>query len=225
MRILVIEDEQKIASFIKRGLTEQRYIVDVANDGQQGMFLAEVNPYDLIIIDIMLPDVDGMQVCSRLRGKDTRCPILMLTAKDSVKDKVSAFNIGCDDYLTKPFAFEELLARIRALLKRNQTRTLPNLKIEDLELDQLSHKVKRAGKDIVLTSKEYALLEYLMLNCNSAVTRTMISEHVWHEDFDSFTNVIDVYIKYLRNKIDKGFKKKLIHTIHGTGYTLKGKTR
>jgi len=225
MRILLIEDEKKIASFIKRGLSEQHYIVDVANDGQQGLFLAEVNPYDLVILDIMLPDVDGTQVCSRLRSNNIHCPILVLTAKESIKDKVSAFNLGCDDYLTKPFAFEELLARVRALLRRDQSKKSTKLRVDDLELDQLSHKVARAGKEIVLTSKEYALLEYFMLNSNSVVTRTMISEHVWHEDFDSFSNVIDVYIKYLRDKIDKGFKTKLIRTLHGTGYMLKGKSR
>lgn len=222
MRILVIEDQGKMASFIKRGLSEHRYVVDVANNGQQGMFLAEVNTYDLIIIDIMLPDIDGIQVCSRLRSKKITTPILMLTARDSIKDKVSAFNIGCDDYLTKPFAFEELIARVGALLKRERKNISSVLKVEDLELDQISHKVKRAGKEILLTSREYALLEYLMINANNVVTRTMISEHVWHEDFDSFTNVIDVYIRYLRNKIDKDFKNKLIHTVHGVGYVLKG---
>jgi len=222
LRILVIEDQGKMASFIKRGLSEHRYVVDVANNGQQGMFLAEVNTYDLIIIDIMLPDIDGIQVCSRLRSKKITTPILMLTARDSIKDKVSAFNIGCDDYLTKPFAFEELIARVGALLKRERKNISSVLKVEDLELDQISHKVKRAGKEILLTSREYALLEYLMINANNVVTRTMISEHVWHEDFDSFTNVIDVYIRYLRNKIDKDFKNKLIHTVHGVGYVLKG---
>lgn len=222
MRILLIEDEKKIASFIERGLKEARYIVDVANDGEKALFLAEVNTYDLIILDIMLPGKDGVSVCRELRDKKIDTPILMLTAKDALRDKVAGLNSGADDYLTKPFAFEEFLARARALLRRKRLDKTSQLRIADLELDQLTHKVRRANKEIELTSKEYALLEYLILNTNQVVTRTMISEHVWNEDFDSFTNVIDVYINYLRNKIDQGFKKQLLHTIRGTGYILKG---
>lgn len=221
MRILLVEDEEKIASFIKRGLKEERYAVDVAGEGENAVFLAELNPYDLIILDILLPGKDGITICRELRGKKINTPVLMLTSKDRVKDKVVGLDSGADDYLTKPFAFDELLARIRALVRRDGPDKKSTLKIADLELDQTTHKVRRQGKEIELTSKEYALLEYLMLNHNQVVTRTMISEHVWNEDFDSFTNVIDVYIKYLRNKIDSDFKKQLIHTIRGVGYILK----
>ncbi len=221
MRILLVEDEIKIANFIERGLKEENYVVDVASDGEKALFLAEINPYDLVILDIMLPRIDGITICRELRKKKINTPILMLTAKDRVRDKVLGLNSGADDYLAKPFDFEELSARISALLRRNRDDKTGILKIGDLELDQLRHKVKRAGKEIQLSSKEFALLEYLMLNANHVVTRTTISEHVWHEDFDSFTNVIDVFISFLRNKIDKDFKKPLIHTIHGKGYTIR----
>ncbi len=220
MRILVIEDERKIASFIARGLREQKYTVDAALNGEEGLFLAEVNPYDLIVLDIMLPGKNGIAVSKELRQKGINVPILMLTARDALKDKISGLDAGADDYLTKPFAFGEFLARVRALLRRREEKKIPALKVADLELNQLSRKVWRAGKEIILTSKEYALLEYFMLHPDEVITRTMISEHVWEEDFDSFTNVIDVYIKYLRDKIDKNFKKKLIHTIRGAGYML-----
>jgi DNA-binding response OmpR family regulator len=221
LRILLVEDETRMASFIVRGLKEENYVVDVANDGEKALFLAEINPYDLIILDVILPIKDGITVCRELRIKKIDIPVLMLTSKDRVRDKVLGLNSGADDYLAKPFAFEELLARISALLRRNKTDKTGTLKIADLELDQLKHKVTRAGNEIILTSKEFALLEYLMLNATHVVTRTMISEHVWHEDFDSFTNVIDVYVNFLRNKIDKGHKKQLIHTIHGKGYILR----
>lgn len=221
MRMLLVEDEKKIANFIERGLKEENYVVDVVYDGEKALFLAEINPYDLIVLDIMLPGKDGITVCRELRSKKIDVPVLMLTAKDRLGDKVLGLDAGADDYLTKPFAFEEFLARVRALLRRERIDKTTTLKVADLELDQLTHKVKRAGKEIILTSREYALLEYLMLNAHQVVTRTMISEHVWHEDFDSFTNVIDVYINYLRNKIDQGFKKQLIHTLRGRGYTLK----
>jgi len=221
MRILVVEDEKKIASFIERGLKEQHYTVDVAHDGERGGFLADVNDYDLIILDIMLPQVDGLSLCREIRKKKSEVPVLMLTAKDKVKDKVRGLKDGADDYLTKPFAFEELLARVGALLRRKSAGKTNTLTVGDLELDRLKRTVKRAHKEITLTSKEYALLEYLMLNVNGVVTRTMLSEHVWNEDFDSFTNVVDVYINHLRNKIDKGSKKPLIQSIRGTGYILK----
>ncbi|MFA5177812.1 MAG: Transcriptional activator protein CzcR [Candidatus Omnitrophica bacterium ADurb.Bin205] len=221
MRILLVEDEIKMASFIARGLKEEDYVVDVANDGEKALFQAEINPYDLIILDVMLPIKDGITVCRELRSRKISIPILMLTSKDRVRDKVLGLNSGADDYLAKPFAFEELLARISALLRRDKIDKTGIIKIADLEMDQLKHKVTRAGKDIQLTSKEFALLEYLIFNATHVVTRTMISEHVWHEDFDSFTNVIDVYMNFLRNKIDKGHKKQLIHTIHGKGYVLR----
>lgn len=221
MRILLIEDEKKIASFIERGLAEQRFTIDMAYDGEEGLYLAEINPYDLIILDIMLPGKDGITICRALREQRNNTPILMLTARDAVSDKVSGLNAGADDYLTKPFSFSELLARIRALLRRERNEKVDKLKVGDLELNMLNQQVSRDKKPISLTNKEYGLLEYLMLNANQIVTRTMISEHVWKEDFNSFTNVIDVHIRYLRNKIDKDKKTKLIHTVRGTGYILK----
>lgn len=221
MRILVVEDEKKMANFIERGLKEQRYAVDVAHDGEKAGLLAEVNPYDLIILDIMLPGVDGLSLCRQLREKKIDTPILMLTAKGEVKDRVRGLEGGADDYLTKPFAFEELLARVGVLLRRKSGDKTNKIQAADLELDRLARTVKRAGKEIPLTSKEYALLEYLMLNAGHVVTRTMISEHVWNEDFDSGSNVVDVYINHLRNKIDKEAEKPLIQSIRGTGYVLK----
>ncbi|HNX82066.1 MAG TPA: response regulator transcription factor [Candidatus Omnitrophota bacterium] len=221
MRILVIEDEKKVADFIKRGLKEEGYAVDIACDGDGGHFLATTNDYDVVILDIMLPKLDGMSLCRRLRAEKIKTPIIMLTAKDSVKDKVAGLDSGANDYLTKPFAFEELLARVRALLRKDSD-TQTRLRVEDLEIDLVAHTVKRAGKEIILTNREYALLEYLMRNAGSIVTRTMISDHVWDIDFDTFTNVIDVYINYLRSKIDQGYTKKLINTIRGRGYILKG---
>ncbi len=221
MRILLVEDEERIASFVARGLKEARYVVDVASDGEKGLFLAEVNDYDLLILDIMLPGKDGITICRELRSKGSNLPILMLSAKDTTDDKVRGLNFGADDYLTKPFAFKELLARVQALLRREVPDKAGILTVGELELDQLTHRVKRQSREIELTSKEYALLEYMMLNAGKIVTRTAISEHVWHEDFDSFTNVIDVYMNYLRNKVDKNFKKPLIHTIRGSGYILK----
>ncbi len=221
MRILLIEDEKKMAGFIVRGLKEQHYVVDVASDGKQGLFLAETNPYDLLILDLMLPDQSGLAICKELRSKKITTPILMLTAKDTVKDKVVGLNVGADDYLTKPFAFEEFLARVGVLLRRKDKSTQIHYAVADLEIDLAKRQVKRAGKEIVLTSKEFTLLEYLMHNTGQVVTRTMISEHVWHEDFDSFTNVVDVTVNHLRNKIDKDFSKPLLHTIRGSGYILK----
>jgi len=222
MRILVIEDEKKIADFIKRGLKEEGYAVDVAHDGENGAFLARTSTYDIILLDLMLPKKDGMTLCRELRAGKMAVPIIMLTAKDAVKDKVTGLDAGADDYLTKPFAFEELLARIRALLRKKSPEQASKLRVGDLSLDLHTHKVERGGREIELTSKEFALLEYLMRNAGSVVTRTMISEHVWDIDFDTFTNVIDVYINYLRNKIDSGAGKKLIQTVRGRGYILRG---
>ena len=222
MRILVVEDEKKIADFIKRGLKEEGYAVDMADDGENGFFLATTNDYDLILLDLMLPKLDGITICKKVREEKISTPIIMLTAKDALKDKVIGLNAGADDYLTKPFAFEELLARIRAILrKQSEQSQQAKLQVADLSLDLSTYKVTRAGKEIELTSKEYALLEYLMRNAGKIVTRTMISEHVWDIHFDTFTNVIDVYINYLRNKIDAGSKKKLIQTVRGRGYMLK----
>jgi heavy metal response regulator len=221
MRILIVEDEEKISKFIKRGLKEEGYMVDLAEDGEKGHFFTTTNEYDLIVLDLMLPKMDGLALCRLLRGQGYQVPILMLTAKDAVKDKVEGLDSGADDYLSKPFAFEEFLARVRALLRKNDSKVPTQLKVRDLTMDLLSHKVHRAGREINLTVKEYALLEYLMRNVDSIVTRTMISEHVWDINFDTFTNVIDVYINYLRNKVDHNFEHKMIHTVRGKGYILK----
>ena len=221
MRILVIEDEKKIAAFIKRGLTEQNYTVDVAPDGDEGLYLAEINPYDLIVLDIMLPGKDGFAVCQTLRRKNITTPILMLTARDDLRDKIFGLDSGADDYLTKPFAFAEFLARVRVLLRRHGGNKSTTLRVSDLELDQLTRQASRAGKPIDLTPTEYALLEYLMLNQGQVVTRTMLSEHVWNQDFDSFSNVINVYVNYVRKKVDADFDVKLIHSVRGAGYVLK----
>jgi len=221
MRILIVEDEKKVADFIKRGLKEEGYAVDCAYDGEEGFFLAHENDYDLIILDLMLPKLDGLTLCGKLRAEKKNTPIIMLTARDSVQDKVKGLDAGANDYLLKPFAFEELLARIRAVLRVKNTASSTVLKVGSLALDMITHKVTRDSKTIDLSSKEYALLEYLMRNPGAVVTRTMISEHVWDINFETFTNVIDVYINYLRNKIDQGFKTKMIHTVRGRGYTLK----
>lgn len=222
MRILVVEDEKKIASFIKRGLKEKGYAVDVAATGNEGLYLAQINPYDLIVLDIMLPEKDGIYICRQLRKEKNLTPILMLTARDDVEDKINGLDSGADDYLTKPFAFGELLARVRALLRRKDVEKQTRLTVANLVLDQITHKVTRAGKEIELTSTEFALLEYLMLHKNEVVTRTMISEHVWNDDYDTFSNVINVYVNYLRKKIDQGFEPPLIHSLRGVGYSLKG---
>jgi len=221
MRILVIEDEKKVASFIKKGLVEEHYAVDAAFDGEEGLYLAEVNDYDLIVLDLMIPKIDGFGVLKKIRERKNNVPILVLTAKDSLEDTVRGLDAGCDDYLTKPFAFVELLARIRALLRRDKKEKESVLRIADLSLSVVTHKVMRQGKEIELTSKEYTLLEYFMRNPEKVLTRTMISEHVWDYHFDSNTNVIDVYVNYLRKKIDKDFDSKLIHTIRGIGYMMK----
>jgi heavy metal response regulator len=221
MRILVIEDEKKVAEFISNGLNEEGYAVDIAHDGDQGYFLATTNEYDAILLDIMLPKMDGITLCTSLRGEENHTPILMLTAKDAIKDKVRGLDAGADDYLTKPFAFEELLARIRSLLRKKYLQQKTRFQVDDLVLDTITHTATRAGSEITLSVKEYALLEYLMRNAGSVVTRTMIAEHVWDINFDTFTNVIDVYISYLRNKIDREHKTKLIHTVRGRGYVLK----
>jgi heavy metal response regulator len=221
MRLLVVEDEKKVASFIKKGLEEEHYAVDIAEDGEMGLYMAETNEYDLIVLDLMIPKIDGWELLRRIRANQNNVPILILTARDSVEDRVRGLNGGCDDYLTKPFAFAELLARIRALLRREKLEKEPLLKVGDLTLSLVTHKVVRKGKEIELTSKEYALLEYFMRNPDRILTRAMIAEHVWDYHFDSMTNVIDVYVNYLRKKIDKDFEPKLIHTIRGVGYMMK----
>jgi len=220
-KLLVVEDEKKVASFIKRGLEEEEFQVDVANDGEEGLSMAEKNSYELILMDLMLPKMDGLAVVRSLREKDIMTPVLCLTAKDTVDDIVSGLDSGSDDYLTKPFAFAELLARVRALLRRGSQDRGAELVFADLRLDPVTHKVWRSDKEIDLTAKEYALLEYFMRNPNQTLTRTMIAEQVWDYTFDSFTNIIDVYVNYLRKKVDRDFDLKLIHTVRGIGYVLK----
>lgn len=221
MRILVVEDEEKVASFIRKGLTEERYAVDVASDGEEGLLFAQMNPYDLIVLDLMLPKMDGFKVLEAIRSDSIATPVLILTARDNTNDKVRGLDLGADDYLTKPFAFAELLARVRALLRRGNPEKSPILKIADLSLDPASRRVERAGQIIDLTAKEYALMEYFLRHPGRVLTRTMIAEHVWDQDFDSYTNVIDVYVNYLRKKIDQGFETKLIHTVRGAGYVMR----
>ena len=221
MRVLIVEDEKKVAGFIKKGLEEETFAVDVAHDGEEGFHMGEQNQYDLIILDLMLPVMDGIEVLSELRKQKVTTPILLLTAKDAVEDKVLGLNKGADDYLTKPFAFSELLARVRVLLRRGKTETKTVLQVGDLSLDLVSHKVKREDEEIELTGKEYSLLEYFMRNTGKVLTRTMIAEHVWDYNFDTFTNVIDVYVNHLRKKIDKNYSKKLLHTLRGVGYIMK----
>ncbi|MEK6288784.1 MAG: response regulator transcription factor [Acidobacteriota bacterium] len=221
MRILVVEDEAKMASFIKRGLEEEGAAVDISTDGQDGLYRASTGTYDLIILDITLPLMDGLDVCRRLRESRISTPILLLTARDSVDMKVSGLDSGADDYLTKPFAFAELLARIRALRRRDRAEVSLRLQIGDLVLDPLTRRVTRANQPISLTSKEFALLECFMRHPDQVLSRTVLSENVWDETFDSFTNVIDVYVNYLRNKIDRSFSPKLIHTVRGAGYVLR----
>jgi heavy metal response regulator len=221
MRILVVEDEKKVARFIQQGLEEEHYSVDVAHDGERGTLLAETQGYDLLILDVMLPKLSGIDVTRRLRASRVATPILMLTAKTATEDKVAGLDSGADDYLTKPFAFAELLARVRSLLRRGSKEKSTVLSIVDLELDTVSHKAKRGDRAIDLTAKEYALLEYFLRNKNRVLSRTIISEHIWDYNFDTGTNLIDVYVNHLRNKIDNGFEKKLIHTVRGVGYVLR----
>lgn len=221
MKILVVEDEKKVASFIQRGLEEECFSVDIATNGEEGLTMAEANHYDLILMDVMLPKKDGLTVIKELRNKEITAPVLCLTAKDSVEDIVAGLDSGSDDYLTKPFAFAELLARVKALVRRGAKDRGAEIYFADLRLDPVTHKVWRSDKNIDLTAKEYGLLEYFMRNPNQVLTRAMIAEHVWDYTFDSFTNIIDVYVNYLRKKVDKDHTKKLIHTIRGVGYVLK----
>lgn len=221
MKILVVEDEKKVSSFIKRGLEEEKYEVDTAFDGEEGLKMALDRPYEIVVLDWMLPKMDGLSVLKELRAQKRSTPVLMLTAKDTVEDIVAGLDSGSDDYLTKPFAFAELLARVRALLRRSEMDRGAELRFADLRIDPVTHKVWRGDKEIDLTAKEYALLEYFMRNPNQVLTRTMIADHVWDYTFDSFTNIIDVYVNYLRKKIDRDADKKLIHTVRGVGYILK----
>jgi len=220
VRILLVEDEARVAGFVAKGLREQAYAVDVAGDGERALYLASVNEYDLLVLDVMLPRKDGYEVCRSLRSGGMRIPILMLTARDSIDDRVAGLDCGADDYLTKPFDFKELLARLRALSRRSTALRPPVVRVADLTLNTGSHSVSRGGKAISLTAKEYALLEFLMVNENRVVGREQIAQHVWDESFDPFSNIIDVYIKRLRTKLDNGTHRRLIHTRRGEGYIL-----
>ncbi len=222
MRILMVEDDVKIASFIKKGLKSEGFAVDHASNGMDGLHLALTEPYDAMIVDIMLPGLDGMRLIEKIRDKRVTTPIIILSAKDSVKDRVNGLQIGGDDYLTKPFAFSELLARIHALIRRaNGTPEPTGISASDLSIDLISRTVTRAGKPIELQPLEYSLLEYLVRNAGRVVSKTMIMEHVWDYHFDPQTNVVEARICRLREKVDKGFDKKLIHTVRGVGYVLK----
>jgi two-component system, OmpR family, copper resistance phosphate regulon response regulator CusR len=221
-RILVIEDEPKVASFIKSGLEEESYSVDVAATGPEGEGLARAGSYDLILLDIMLPGKSGIDVCRSLRESGARTPILMLTVLDTLQDKVKGLDSGADDYLTKPFAFEELLARVRAMLRRQPTDELLPLRVSDLLLDRATRKARRAGREIPLTNREFALLECLMRRCGQVLSRATLAEQVWGKDFDPESNVIDVTVSHLRNKVDRGPGPQLIQTMRGLGYMMRG---
>ncbi len=221
MRVLVIEDNPKMAGLLRQGLTENGYAVDVVTSGREGEELAAGHPYDAVVLDVMLPDLDGLQICANLRRQRVATPILMLTALSTTGDKVKGLDAGADDYLTKPFELEELLARLRALLRRGKGQGATRLKFADLKLDLLTRRVTRSGMQIKLSSREFALLEYFMRNPDRVLSRTAIAEHVWDMNFDSDSNVIDVYVSMLRRKMDRGFEQRLIHTIIGSGYVLR----
>ena len=220
MRILLVEDEKKVADIVARGLKAERYAVDVVNDGLSGWEMAGAYDYDLAILDLMLPGMSGTELLEKIRRKNQQIPILILTARDSMADKVKNFEVGADDYLTKPFAFAELLVRVKALLRRGPVNRASVLRVGDLEIDRLSQSVKRAGKKIELTAKEYSLLEYLASHPGRVFSRTMIIEHVWDQSFQGLTNIVDVYVRHLRAKVDDAYPVKLLRTMRGVGYSL-----
>ncbi|HWD93102.1 MAG TPA: response regulator transcription factor [Verrucomicrobiae bacterium] len=220
MRILLVEDEKKLADMVARGLKAERYAVDVAHDGEAGWQMAGTYEYDLAILDLMLPGLSGTEILRRIRRKNSTVPILILTARDATDEKVENFEAGADDYLTKPFAFAELLVRVKALLRRGPVNRSSVLRVGDLEVDRLSKQVRRAGKRIELTAKEYSLLEYFATNPGRVFSRTMIIEHVWDQSFEGLTNIVDVYVRHLREKVDDAFSTKLIRTVRGMGYCL-----
>jgi len=220
MRILLVEDEEKVARFISIGLKAERFAVDTVRDGKMGLQMATLNPYDLLVIDLNLPGLSGTELIRRVRKQNADVPIVVLTARDALADKVTNFESGADDYLTKPFAFAELLVRIKALLRRGSVNRASTIQIADLEIDRLAHQVRRNGTAIKLTAKEYALLEYLASHVGRVLSRTMIVEHVWDQSFEGLTNIVDVYVRQLRAKIDEPFDKKLIHTVRSVGYVM-----
>ena len=220
MRILIIEDEEKLCGILSRGLKAEGYSVDIAMDGQQGLELAANYTYDLLLLDVQLPGMSGTQVLQRVRSRNREVAILMLTAKDGINDKVEHFEAGADDYMTKPFSFAELSVRIKSLMRRAPAQRENVVKIADLEIDRLARQVKRAGKRIEFSAKEYALLEYLALHAGRVISRSMIIEHVWDQSFEGLTNIVDVYVRQLRTKLDEGHEQKLIKTVRGVGYSL-----
>jgi DNA-binding response OmpR family regulator len=220
MRVLIVEDELKMAAFLKQGLEEQRCAVDLAHSGEDGLHWVLNFPFDVLILDVMLPGLDGMELCRILRNRRITTPILMLTARDAVDDRVAGLDCGADDYLVKPFAFRELLARLRALTRRDSPHFTSRLTVGELSLDTVTHTAKRRDKPIELTAKEYELLEFFMLHPNQVLSRTVIAEHIWSYDFSPESNVVDVYIRYLRRKIDDDYEDKYIRTLRGTGYQL-----
>jgi heavy metal response regulator len=222
MRILIVEDEKKVAQFLRKGFQAESFSVDIAADGERGSFLARTEPYDAIILDVMLPRKNGIEVLQEIRGAKVTTPVLMLTVKSDLEDRVKGLNLGADDYVPKPFAFSEVLARVRALSRRKSTDVLASqLTIGDLHMDLLSRRVTRGGKEISLTNKEFELLEYLLRNKRRVLSRVILTEHIWDMNFDSETNIVDVVINRLRRKLDDGFPAKLIHTVRGVGYVLK----
>ena len=224
MRILVVEDNLKLASFIRKGLKEQQYAVETCVSGEEALQMIGAQPYDLLILDLMLPGMNGLEVIQVMRSRKDLMPVLILTAKDAIEDRVKGLDSGADDYMVKPFAFVELLARVRSLLRRTEGAKAGGLTVADLTLDPVTREVKRGGKVISLSGKEYALLEFFMKNTGKVLTRTMIAEHVWDRNFASFSNVIDVFVNFLRNKIDRESELKLIHTVRGVGYIMKEPT-
>ncbi len=220
MRILVAEDDRPVASFLKKGLEAEHYAVDVAPDGQEALYMAEEYDYDLLVLDLVLPRMDGLQVLRQIRTKKQPLPVLVLTGRSRVEDRVKGLDLGADDYLIKPFAFRELSARVRALLRRGNQPPDLSFQVEDLEMNRVDRTVRRGERKIDLTPKEFALLEYLMRNVGRAVSRAMIIEHVWNFSFDTMTNVVDVYINYLRKKVNEGSEHRLIHTVRGVGYRI-----
>lgn len=220
MRVLIVEDEQRLSNTVKKGLVEDGYAVDQAFDGEEGQYLAESESYDVIVLDLMLPKIDGIQVCKNLRSKSIKTPIIMLTARSRLEEKVEGLDAGADDYLTKPFAFEELRSRLQAIIRRSHNQADSVLQIADLKVDPLKHEVVRSEKKIKLTPKEFAILDYLLRHKDELVSRTQIIEHVWDYNYDNMSNIVDVFITTLRKKIDGGFSLKLIHTIHGVGYKI-----
>lgn len=222
MKILIIEDEKRMAGILKKGLEENAFLVDLAHDGEEGMYMAENYPYDAVLLDIMLPAMDGLTILNALRSKRSEVPVLLITARGEIENRIKGLNFGADDYIVKPFDFHELLARLKSVIRRSKGKPSPLVAIDDLSLDTNSRSVCRGGREIRLSATEYNLLEYLALNSGRVISRTELTEHIYDTDFDRDSNVIDVYVNHLRNKLEKGFDRQLIHTVRGAGYILKG---